>query len=460
MGVDSIFRAYDIRGVFGEDLTEETAERLGAAFGEFVGEGRTVVVARDVRLSGEALRDALVSGLRRSCDVIDVGMTSTPMLFYAVNHLEKDAGIMITASHNPKEWNGFKLFSPEGAIYGEDMEWLKRRTESVSLEERAIRGGLNLYKGIIEDYIDFVLRQVEVGRRMNVVLDTANGVCGLIAPPLFKRLGCNVITINEEPDGNFPAHEPEPKEETLSELKETVLKTNADFGVGFDGDGDRAVFVDEEGKVIPGDVTLMVFIEHILRENPGGKVVFEVSCSMAVEEFIRKFGGVPVVERVGHTFMMQRMRSEGAVLGGEKSSHFYFKELRGMDDAVYASVKMAEILSESELSLSDIVSTLPRYHSIYEENIECPDALKFTVIERLKEKFFSSGFKVNDLDGVKLIDEDGWVLLRASNTQPLIRVSVEARTQKKLEELHSFALSELKSVLEDCRVAGGDPSRR
>jgi len=448
MSFNQIFRAYDIRGVFDRELTVEVATKLGAAFGTFLGENKEVLVARDVRLSGEVLRNALVSGLVSGCDVTDIGIVPTPLLYFAINRLQKDAGIMITASHNPPEWNGFKLFGREGCIYGDDMERIKQIVKKIDLKKLGRkRGELRRHEGIIQEYMDFVQNKIEIGKKLRIIADTTNGTCGLLVPSLFKRLGCEILTLNENPDGTFPAHLPEPKEETLAELKKEVIKNKADFGVGYDGDGDRAVFVDDEGKIIPGDLVLLVFAKDVLQKSKGGKIVYELSCSMAVDEYVKKHGGIPIVERVGHTFIMDKMIAENALLGGETSSHFYFSECRGADDAIFASSKMAEILSKSGQKLSEIVGSLPRYPSIYEKNFECPDNLKFAAIEKLKSRFKDYGLKFLDIDGVKLLEEDGWVLLRPSNTEPIIRVSVEAKTEKKLKELYEFAKKELEQVL-------------
>ena len=445
---DQIFRAYDIRGVFDENLTDEVATKIGIAFATFLRKDKEVLVARDVRLSGEKLRRALVSGLVSGCDVTDIGIVPTPLLYFAINCLQKDAGIMITASHNPPEWNGFKAFKRKGAIYGRDMEKIKQIAEKVDLEMLGKKKGrLSRYKGIIQEYMDFVVNKIEIERKLKVVADTANGTCGLVAPFLFKQLGCKILTLNQNPDGTFPAHLPEPKEETLVELKREVVKNEADLGVGYDGDGDRAVFVDEKGNVIPGDLTLLVFAKDVLQKNKGAKIVYELSCSMAVEEYVKELGGIPIVERVGHTFIMDKMIEENALFGGEKSSHFYFSECYGMDDAIFASLRMAEILSKSSEKLSEIVDSLPKYPSIYEKNVECPDELKFAVIEKLRSRFEDYGLKFLDIDGVKLLDKDGWVLLRPSNTEPVIRISVEARTEEKLRELYEFAKKELNNVL-------------
>ena len=445
---DHIFRAYDIRGIFGEDLTEEVAARIGAAFAKFL-DGKSVVVGRDVRISGDKLRDALVSGLVSRCDVTDVGVLPTPLLYFAANRLRKDAGIMVTASHNPPQWNGFKAFrGQKGSIYGKDMETVRdyaKKIDPTKLGEK--KGKATIYDGIIREYQDFVQSKIRLERKLKVVADTANGTCGIVAPALFERLGCDILTLNEEPDGTFPAHLPVPKEETLGELMKEVVKRKADFGVGYDGDGDRAVFIDENGKLIPGDLTLLIFAKDALQKNPGGKVVYELSCSMAVEEYVKKLGGIPIVERVGHAFIMDKMIGEKALLGGEKSSHFYFADVYGMDDGTFASIKLAEILSKSDQKLSEMVVALPQYPSVYEKNFECPDNLKFAVVDKVRSQFKKYGLETLDIDGVKLIEKDGWVILRASNTEPVIRISAEARTKEKLKELYYFAVNELNKAM-------------
>ena len=445
---DHIFRAYDIRGIFGEDLTEEVASKIGAAFAKFI-DGKTVVVGRDVRISGEQLRDALVSGLLSRCNVTDVGVLPTPLLYFAINILKMDAGIMVTASHNPPKWNGFKAFrGQKGSIYGKDMETIKQYAKKIGPKALGKSSGKTArYEGIISEYQDFVQSKIHFERKLNVVADTANGTCGLVAPVLFERMGCNILTLNKEPDGTFPAHLPVPNADTLGELMNEVVKRKADFGVGYDGDGDRAVFIDEKGNLIPGDLTLLIFAKDILQKQPCGKVVYELSCSMAVEEYVKKLGGIPIVERVGHTFIMDKMIEEKALLGGEKSSHFYFADVYGMDDGVFASMKLAEILSKTDEKLSEMVAALPQYPSVYEENFKCSDKKKFVVIEKVRSQFKEHGLKTLDIDGVKLIEKDGWVILRASNTEPVIRISAEARTEKKLKELYDFAVKELNKAL-------------
>jgi phosphomannomutase/phosphoglucomutase len=445
---DHIFRAYDIRGIYGEDLTEEVATKIGAAFAKFL-DGKTVVVGRDARISGEQLRNALIKGLISRCNVTDVGLLPTPLLYFAASLLQKDAGIMVTASHNPPQWNGIKAFrGRKGSIYGKDMETVRDLAKTIDLNELGNRKCKAVsHEGIIKEYQDFVLGRIKLQKKLNIVADTTNGACGVVAPELFERLGCNTLTLNQKPDGTFPAHAPVPNEQTLSELMHEVVKRKADFGVGYDGDGDRAVFIDEKGKLVPGDLTLLVFARDVLQKNPGGKVVYELSCSMAVEECVKKFGGVPLVEKVGHTFIMDRMIGQKALLGGEKSSHFYFAEIYGMDDGVFASMRMAEILSKTDEKLSEIIASFPQYPSVYEKNFECPDKLKFGVIEQLRQQFKDAGLETLNIDGVKLIEKDGWVILRASNTEPVIRISAEAHTEEKLDELYNLAVTELNKAM-------------
>ena len=445
---EHIFRAYDIRGIFGEDLTENVATKIGAAFADLL-EGKTVVVGRDVRVSGEKLRDALISGLTSQSDVTDVGVLPTPLLYFAANILKKDAGIMVTASHNPPQWNGFKAFrGQKGSIYGKDMEIVKKYAKQFNPKELGNpKGKTTRHEGIIKEYQNFVQSKISIEKQLNVVADTANGTCGLVAPELFEKIGVNISTLNKKPDGTFPAHLPVPKAETLGELMKEVVNKKADFGVGYDGDGDRAVFIDEKGNLIPGDLTLLIFAKDILQKQKGGKIVYELTCSMAIEEYVKKLGGIPIVERVGHTFIMDKMIEEKAVLGGEKSSHFYFADVYGMDDGTFASMKMAEILSKTDEKLSELVAALPQYPSVYEKNFECPDKKKFAVVEKVRTQFKAHGLETLDIDGVKLIEKDGWVILRASNTEPVVRISAEAHTKEKLKELYDFAVKELKNAL-------------
>lgn len=447
---ENIFRAYDIRGVFGRDLTIEIAEQIGKGFGSFIGSGKELMLGRDVRLSGEVLSKAIAKGLTSvGCNVIDIGIVPTPVLYFAVANKNKAGGVMITASHNPPEWNGFKFSKEKGMICGKglEMEKIKEIVLKQRFNKPKTEGIIEKYELILDEYCEFVLNKTDVEKKLRVVLDTGNGACGIITPKLFRKIGCEVIAINERLDGNFPSHLPEPNEETLRQLKEEVIKTKADFGVGYDGDGDRGVFVDDKGRIVRGDIVLIVFAKYLLEKQKNMKIVFEVSCSSIVEEFIKANGGIAIVERVGRSYIMDRVIKEKAIIGGEVSSHFYFPEIYGIDDATFASLKMVEILSKSSLKLSQIIDSIPKYHSSPIKKYVCKDKHKFTVIEELKSMFSKLGFNILDIDGVKAYKDNGWILIRASNTEPVIKMNAEANTKDKLEELFDLGKKIINEVL-------------
>lgn len=446
---ENIFRAYDIRGVYGKDLTEEIAERIGKAFGTFIGEGKKLVVGRDVRLSGKALSDAVSSGLTSvGCDVTDIGVVPTPVLYFTIAHHKYDGGIAVTASHNPAEWNGLHLCKERGFFcsQGSGMEEVKDLVLKNQFKQAKRIGRVETYDRIFKDYTDFVLSKINVRKKFKIVLDCSNGTTGLITPHLLELIGCEVVTLNGEPDGRFPAHLPEPNEKTLKELKEKVVELKADFGVGYDCDGDRAVFVDEKGRFISLDRAPIIFIEDALKRNKNAKILYDVSCSLAIEEFIKNKGGIPVISRVGHAFFPEKMIGMNIYFGCERAAHYYFSETYGFDDGTFATLKMAEILSNSGKSLSEIVDSLPHYYSI-QKNFACDDKIKFEIIEGLKTKFSELGFEINDMDGVKAIGKDGWILIRPSNTEPLIRMFVEGKNEDKLKELSELGESLLKEEI-------------
>ncbi len=439
---ENIFRAYDIRGIFGKDLTAETAERIGKAFGSYIGSGKEILVGRDARLSGETLRDALVKGLTSvGCNVVDLGVVPTPVLYFSIEYLKKDGGVMITASHNPPEWNGFKLCGKNGVSISEGLGLEK--VKEIFLEQKfnlAAEGSINHHEKIIDEYVKFVTSKIKLKNKLKVVLDTGNGVCALTAPEILEKLGCEVVTINEELDGRFPNRSPDPTEEALSVLSEVVLKEKADIGIAFDGDGDRVAFVDEKGRYVSsGNLTIPIFASTILKSNKNSKIVFDVCCSNAVEEIIKVNGGIPLVNRVGRAYIRNRMLEEGAIFGGEHSNHLFFSDIFGFDDGVFAGVKMVELLSNSEKPLSKFVDDIPVYPSIPVKEIVCPDNLKFGVMKNLKKRFSSLGYKIIDLDGIKILNNDGWVLIRPSNTLPAIKINSEAKTMDKAKELFRFA---------------------
>jgi phosphomannomutase/phosphoglucomutase len=437
---EQIFRAYDIRGIYGKDLTPKIAELLGKGLGSYIGVAKTVAVGRDVRVSGLQLRNAIVRGLISvGLKVVDLGMVTTPIFYWAIPQKGLDGGVMITASHNPPKWNGFKLCRENGMIIGQGsgMENIKEIILEKKFTQTEVRTKPQTYRPILSEYAKFILNKIKVEKKLEVVLDPGNGATAIIAPTLFKQAGCAVRVINEKPDGNFPSRGPEPKEETLHQLKTEVTKTGADFGVGYDGDGDRSVYVDDKGRVLLGDEISVIFSKALIKKK-GDKVVIDVSCSLALEESIKQNNGTPIVERVGRPYMMGRTLEEGAVFGGERSGHFYFPEIFGIDDGIYASLKMAEILSSSNRKLSEIIDSLPKYHNDT-FNVKCPDMHKFVVTKKTEALFAEKGYEILNIDGVKAYTGDGWILVRPSNTEPLIRVFVEGKTEEKLKRLMNLA---------------------
>ena len=448
-----IFRAYDIRGVYGVDLNEDLAKAVGLAYGTMLGNRGKVVVGRDVRLSGEALASAAAEGLAEAgCDVVDIGLVSTPMSYYAVVHLDADGGIQVTASHNPPEWNGFKLIKRGGETLsaGAGMEELRDMVLQGRFRRGERRGRIEKVD-ILESYVEFIASKVKLERPLRIAVDYSNGATAIPFPKIAERVGLEVEALNDVPDGRFPGHLPEPREDTLKDLQEFVVKRGVDFGAGFDGDGDRVVFVDDRGRIISGDIALAIFVKHLEKR---GKVIFDVSSSSALREIIVEKGCEPVEMRVGRAFLLNAVRELKAVMGGEKSDHFYFPELWGFDDACYAVLKMAEIVVKRGRRLSELVDEIPHYPSIPITTFTCPDELKARVVEQIARHYESLGVKVSRIDGVKAYFDDGWVLVRPSNTMPQIKMTAEAKTEERLKEIVDEAKRLITENIEKAKSSG------
>lgn len=448
----NIFRANDVRGIYGKDINEELAEKIGRSFGTIIGENKTIVVGKDGRSSGEKLKSAFISGLISSgCNVVDVGTVTTPILYFSVPKLKADAGTIVTSSHNPKEWNGFKLCDRTGLIYHADtIQKLRENIEENNFNKPTKIGDVNKYDKALEDYENFVLEKINTGKKLKIVVDSGNGVATLIAPQLIRKCGHDVIEINKELDGEFPGRGPDPtKENVLNELKEAVKKENADLGAAYDGDGDRVVFVDNLGREInSGSLIIMILAKDILEKQKNAKIVFDCCCSLAVDDFIRSYGGVPIREKVGHSFIIHRMQEEDAIFAGEYSNHFYFPEIPGFDDAVYGSLRLAEVLSKTNERFSEIIDSVPKHFYKSDWEFPCPDEKKFGIIEKIKEKMKLSGHQISEIDGVKVLFDDGWVLWRASNTRPVLLAFIEAKTEERFKELSKLAEKEMLSAME------------
>lgn len=442
----AIFRAYDIRGRYPADLDEVVAYRVGLSFAKMLGGDGKVLVGRDVRLSGPSLSQALTAGLiDGGLEVRDAGVVPTPVLYLGVVELNYSGGVQVTASHNPPEWNGFKLVLGDGETISEvrGMSTLKKIFFTDVRVDRARKAEAEKVD-ITTHYLERVKGLVRPRRRVKLFVDFSNGAGGIIGPRLLRDIGCDLAPLNEVPDGRFPAHPPEPTPETLKQLAELVKSEDVDFGAGLDGDADRSVFLDDKGRFLEGDLTLTIFLHGLEKK---GKIVYDVSCSSVVEEVGRGLGFEPVLSRTGRAFMLSKVREVGAIIGGEKSNHIYFSELHGFDDGLYAVAKMAELVSKLDQPLSHLLDSLPRYYASSIKVVEVPDELKQKVVEKVAEKLRPKALRVIDIDGVKVYFQDGWVLVRPSNTMPQIKYTAESTTPSGLSKLIAMAEETIKEVL-------------
>ncbi|MDE1857060.1 MAG: HAD-IA family hydrolase [Candidatus Micrarchaeota archaeon] len=441
-----IFRSYDVRGIYKLDLDEQLAIRIGKSFGTYIGAGKKVCVGMDYRNGGESLKAAFVQGVRSvGVDVIDLGIVSTPIFYFSIVHKNLDGGAMVTASHNPPMWNGFKLCEKGAEIVSEGRGMERLKEIFTKGEFGGGHDGSLAKSEIIPDYGKHVAEKARITKRLKVVVDPGNGSWCRIAADIFRNMGCDVAEINGNPDPNFTARGPDPNYLALNGLKAEVLKRSADFGVGFDSDGDRAGFIDDKGRFVGSASIIPIFSSYVLGKRKG-KVIYDVPCTSVIEEVVRKSGGIPIMNRTGHSHITSRMMEESAVFGAEYSNHIYFPENYNFDDGCFAALKMGEVVSSTGKSLSQLVDEFPIYPAVPIEEVYCPDELKFKVVENIKPKFRSSGFdKIVDIDGIKAFKGDGWVLVRASNTMPQVKVNSEARTKEEAKELFEFG----KSVLID-----------
>jgi phosphomannomutase / phosphoglucomutase len=434
-----IFREYDVRGRVGLDLDGLGVYQLGRALGVyFRRQGkRRLAVGRDCRESSPEWRQRLVEALAASgCEVLDVGVCPTPVLYFAVRHFQADGGVIVTASHNPPEFNGFKICNGYHTMFGDDIQELYRlvrRGEFIS------GVGVVESRDIIPAYVDFLAQNLRISRPLRLGLDGGHGTAGPVALSLFTRLGCEVWPLYCEMDGSFPAHEPDPTvEANLADLQNLVTQQRLDLGVAYDGDGDRLGVIGPGGEVIWGDQLLVLFARDILRRHPGGTIIGEVKCSQRLYDDVARHGGRPLMWKTGHSLIKQKMQEERALLAGEMSGHIFFADRYfGFDDAIYATGRLLEILADTGRSVTELLADLPPVAVTPEIRRDCPDELKFQVVEGMKARL-TAKFPVVDLDGVRLIHPHGWGLVRASNTQPALVLRFEARTWEQLEEIQGL----------------------
>ena len=431
-----IFREYDIRGIVGTDLTPESVTSIGKAIGTYIrrGNGKKMILGRDVRSSSVEFCNILSKALNSTgCNVIDIGMVPTPVLYFALHHFNADGGVMITGSHNPPEFNGFKISQGFHSLYGEKVQELKGLIEVNDFE---VGTGTTKQQPVLAEYMEKICSILEIPRKIKVVVDGGNGCFGIVGPDLLKKLGQTPIELFSEPDGTFPNHHPDPTvSEHLTDLIEKVRLENAELGIGFDGDADRIGVVDEKGNILWGDQLLTIFARDILSRNPGATIVGEVKCSQNLYKDIKKHGGVPVMAAAGHSLIKNKMRETGALLAGEMSGHICFADnYYGFDDAIFAACRVLQIVAQSNKKVSEMLADLPKTAYTPEIRIDCPDDQKFKIVRELTE-IFREKYEVIDIDGVRVNFDDGWALIRASNTQPVLVLRLEAVTKERLKEL-------------------------
>jgi phosphomannomutase/phosphoglucomutase len=440
-----IFREYDIRGVVEQDLTDEVVELIGKAYGTHLQRqgGKSVSVGGDVRLSTERFRKALIKGLiSTGVDVVNIGVVPTPVQYFSLFKLSVDGGVMITGSHNPSEFNGLKMSVGQNSLFGQDIQKLRKIIEA---EDFLTGKGKVTNADILQDYIDDISNRINIPGQMKVVFDCGNGAGSLVIEDLMRDLGVNAYFMYCEPDGTFPNHHPDPTvEEFLKDLKEQVLKLNADLGIAFDGDADRIGVIDDKGEIIWGDRLLILFAKSILKEKKGQKIIFEVKCSQALPEAIEAAGGEPIMWKTGHSLLKKKMKESGAVIGGEMSGHLFFADrYHGYDDAVYASARLIELLANENKKASDLLADIPKYYTTPEIRVEIESDEKKFEIAHKAEEYFKANHDVIDVDGVRILFGDGWGLVRASNTQPVLVLRFEARTSERLEEIKKYVMDKL-----------------
>ena len=434
-----IFRNYDIRGIFEKELTQDAVFLIGKSIGTYIKrrDGKEIVVGRDGRLSSPKLRDWLIDGIMSAgVDVVDIGMVPTPLTYFAIFHWEKDGGVMITGSHNPPEYNGFKVLCGKETLYGPEIKELYKIIEQDDFEEGK---GKVKKREVVQVYINFVLANVHPSRRMKIVVDGGNGVGCFVAKELFERMGHEVHPLYCEVDGRFPNHHPDPTvPENMEELSKKTVSLKAEVGIGYDGDADRLGVVDDRGRLLFGDQILMILIRDVLQKNPGAKIISDVKASKFLFEEIKRLGGTPIMWKTGHSFIKKKMKEEGALLAGEMSGHiFYADRYYGFDDAIYSSARLLEYLSNIKEPLSSIVDSLPKAFSTPEIRVETTEERKFKAVEKIKEKLreLHPDYPVIDIDGVRIEYPDGWALVRASNTQPVLVLRFEASSPEALDKI-------------------------
>lgn len=457
-----IFREYDIRGVAARDLEDDVVMAIGQGLGTMLAKeaGKAIVVGRDCRLSSPRLAAALKAGLvRAGARVIDIGVVATPILYFGVHHFDAAGGVMITGSHNPPEDNGFKCMIGKASFFGEKIQELKRRIETGDLAER--EGGKEEEAEIVDAYIDRITSDIDLrGKEPHVIVDAGNGAAGPFILKALAKLGVQVDAIHCEMDGTFPNHHPDPTVvENLEELIDRVKSQKADVGIAFDGDGDRIGAVDTYGDIIWGDRLMILFSRALLEKHPGAAILGEVKCSQTLYDDIAKHGGKPILWKTGHSLIKAKMKETGAKLAGEMSGHLFFADRYfGYDDAIYAALRLLEIVATAKGTLTDELADVPQTFVTPEIRVDCADATKFEVVRRVQEHYKSAGRDVIDIDGARIQfgtpEAPAWGLVRASNTGPVLVMRFEATSAEERDRIRA----EVEAVVRDAEKAASTPA--
>lgn len=443
-----IFREYDIRGLVDSELQDDVVEKIASAFAAVYiqREKKKIAVGMDGRPSSKHIKNILISGLKKfGLDVLDIGLVPTPVMYFAVFKMNLGGGIIVTASHNPPEYNGFKALVGQDAQSGDQIQEIYRLATQAKFP--AERTGTVTEVNIINDYMNTILRDIKLSRNIKAVVDCGNGTGGLTAIPLYNRMGARIIEMYSEVDGRFPNHHPDPtKPENLKDLIAKVKEVKADVGIAFDGDADRIGVVDPEGTILWGDQMMVIFSKDILAKNPGSKIISEVKASDVLYREIKKYGGIPIMWKTGHSLIKKKIKEENAIFAGEMSGHIFFNDRwYGFDDAVYSGARLLEILCQSEKSLTEIIQDIPKAVNTPEIRVDTTEAAKFKIVSRILSHFKTKQ-EVIDIDGARIVFPNGWALVRASNTQPALVVRYEADNEEHLDEIRQAVDPVLRTI--------------
>ena len=445
-----IFREYDIRGIAEKDITEQDAVSIGRAYGSMIKKNGNVkvTIGRDCRKSSDLFSMRFIKGiLTTGCDVIDIGICPTPVLYFSIHHLSAQGGAMVTASHNPPEYNGFKLMNGSDSIHSQGLQKIRKIIEDKRYESGS---GILTKADVITPYMEYIQKNINIPTKIRIGIDAGNGTGGVTALPVLKSLGCEVHDLYCDMDGNFPNHPADPTvKDNMLDLIALVKEEKLDLGVGYDGDADRIGLVDENGSIIYGDQLMVIFAREILSRKPGATFISEVKCSMTMYDDIRKHGGRAIMWKTGHSLIKKKMKEENAALAGEMSGHMFFADRYfGFDDALYATCRLLEIMSKTNKRVSELIEDLPKTYTTPEIRVQCDDDIKFDVVKKITDRFKKQG-EVIDIDGMRAVYDDGWGLVRASNTQPALVLRFESLTEPGLARIRNEIETALKQIIEN-----------